>query len=57
LAAALWQHVIGRKILVNGHPIEITGIVTPQFRSVLSGQTPEIYLPISMRGVTSGAFL
>ncbi len=62
LGYAYWQqhygsrNVIGQKILVNGHPMEIIGIVRPQFRSVLSGQTPEIYLPISMRGVASPGF-
>lgn len=58
LGFAYWQQhygstsVIGQKVLVNGHPFELVGIAAPEFRSVLSGQTPEIYLPISMQSVT-----
>lgn len=59
---AYWQehygsvHVIGQKVLVNGHSFEIVGVSPPGFRGVLSGQTPALYLPISMRGVSTPGF-
>lgn len=62
LGYAYWQqhygnaNVVGQKIFVNGHPVEIIGIAPANFRSVLSGQTPDLYMPISMRGVTAPGF-
>lgn len=62
LGYAYWQknfgnaNAIGERILVNGHPFVIVGIAPPEFRSVLSGQTPELYLPLSMTGVANPYF-
>jgi predicted permease len=62
LGFAYWQKhygrrdVIGQNVLVNGHPMEVVGIAPGEFRGVLSGQTPDLYLPISMRGVSSPGF-
>src|SRR5581483_3750151 len=49
-------NVVGQNILVNGHSITVVGIAPPEFRSVLSGQTPALYMPISMEGITSPGF-
>ncbi len=62
LGYAYWEKnfgnakAIGEKILVNGHAFVIVGIVPPDFRSVLSGQTPQLYLPLSMTGVANPDF-
>jgi predicted permease len=49
-------NTVGRKVLVNGHPIEIIGVAPSDFRGVLSGQTPDLYIPISMTRVMSPGF-
>ncbi len=49
-------NVIGQKMLVNGHPIIVVGIAPSEFHGVLSGRTPDLYLPISMAGVADPAF-
>lgn len=49
-------NAVGQKVLVNGHPVVIIGIAPPDFRSVLSGQTPGLYLPISMAAVANPMF-
>ncbi len=62
LGYAYWKknfgnaNAIGERILVNGHPFVIVGIAPPEFRSVLSGQTPELYLPLSMTAVANPFF-
>ncbi len=62
LGYAYWEKdfgnasAIGQRILVNGHPFVIVGIAPPEFRSVLSGQTPELYLPLSMTAVANPFF-
>lgn len=48
--------VVGTKALVNGHPIEIIGIAPPEFHGVHSGQNIDLYMPISMSGVTTPGF-
>lgn len=49
-------NVIGERVLINNHPMTIVGIAPPEFRSVLSGQTPDLYLPISMSAVAIPGF-
>lgn len=62
LGYAYWQrhygstNVVGQKVLINRHPIVIVGVAPPDFRSVLSGQTPDLYMPISMYGVANPDF-
>jgi predicted permease len=41
--------IIGSKVNVSGHPFEIVGVAQERFRGFLTGNDPEIYLPISMR--------
>jgi len=41
--------LIGAKITVSGQPFEVIGVALEGFRGVLTGNDPEIYLPISMR--------
>ncbi len=47
--------VLNRTILVNGQPFSIIGVAAKGFLGILAGESPDIYLPISMRGaITPG---
>ncbi|MFN0103201.1 MAG: ABC transporter permease [Bryobacteraceae bacterium] len=41
--------LVGAKITVSGQPFEVIGVAPERFRGFLTGNDPEIYLPISMR--------
>ena len=56
LSAACWQKrfgsdlgVIGRKILVNAHPMVIIGVAPSSFKGMIGGTAPEIFVPIAMK--------
>ena len=39
--------VIGKPLLVNGHPFTIAGVVQPGFKSAITGFTPQVFFPMS----------
>jgi putative ABC transport system permease protein len=39
--------VVNQTLLIDGHPFTIIGIATPGFHSVVAGQTPKIFVPIT----------
>jgi len=41
--------VTGKTILVNGTPFTILGVAAPGFHSMVWGQLPEIYVPLTMQ--------
>ena len=41
--------VVGKTLLVNGTPFTIVGVTTPGFYSMVWGQIPKIYVPITMQ--------
>ena len=41
--------VVGQSILVNGHPFSVIGVAQPGFHSVVSGQVPDIFVPMMMK--------
>jgi predicted permease len=41
--------VVGEKIQVNGHPMTILGVAPARFYGVMSGRTPDLYIPIRMK--------
>jgi predicted permease len=45
--------VVGKQILVRGHPFTIVGVAPKDFEGITIGQRPRVFLPISMRGVLS----
>jgi predicted permease len=56
LTAAYWTKrfgaapdIVGRKILVNGHPMVIVGVAPPSFRGVIVGNAPDLFVPIAMK--------
>jgi predicted permease len=43
--------VVGRKVLVNGHPLTIIGVAAPTFRGIDVGEVPVLWIPASMSTV------
>jgi predicted permease len=41
--------VVGRRILVNGHPMVVVGVAPATFRGLIVGNTIDLYVPISMK--------
>jgi putative ABC transport system permease protein len=41
--------VVGRRILVNGHPMAVIGVAPATFRGLVVGNTPDLFVPISMK--------
>ncbi len=55
LAYDFWQtqlagaaDVVGRKVLVNQHPMTVVGVAAPSFRGIDVGQVPALWIPASM---------
>lgn len=44
------EDVIGRKVLVNHHPMTVVGVAALSFRGVDVGEAPALWLPASMVG-------
>ena len=40
--------VVGRKVLVNRHPMTAVGVAAPEFRGIDVGQVPSLWIPASM---------
>jgi predicted permease len=40
--------VVGRKVLVNQHPMTVVGVAGPSFRGIDVGQVPSLWIPASM---------
>ena len=45
--------VIGQILLINAHPFVIVGVVSPQFRSIVAGETPGVFVPASAKNVVT----
>ncbi|MGH9446436.1 MAG: ABC transporter permease, partial [Terriglobia bacterium] len=46
--------IIGKQVLVDGHPLTVVGVAQKGFHSVLSEMDVQAYLPINMTAVTEG---
>src|SRR3954470_6068757 len=46
LAAA--PDVVGRKVLINQHPMTVVGVAAPTFRGIDVGEVPALWIPASM---------
>ncbi len=42
--------VIGSLVSVNGHPFQVVGVAARRFRSAIWGETPGVFVPMSMTG-------
>lgn len=62
LSFTYWQRrfgsdpkILGQSIHVNGHPFTVIGVLQPGFHSVVVGDTPDIFVPMTMKSeVTPG---
>jgi len=43
--------VLGQTLLINAHPFVVVGVVSPQFHSIVAGQTPGVFVPASAKNV------
>jgi predicted permease len=48
--------VLGRKLLVNQHPMTIVGVAAPAFQGIDVGEVPSAWIPASMSGQVIPAF-
>ncbi|NYF88156.1 ABC transporter permease [Tunturiibacter empetritectus] len=40
--------IVGATALINDHPFQIVGVSAPGFRSAIWGETPDVFVPMSM---------
>ena len=50
------RSVIGKPIVINGQPLTIVGVAPKGFDGTTLGTKPQVYVPISMRGVLEPGF-
>jgi predicted permease len=41
--------IVGQTVLINAHPFQVIGVTAPGFRSVVTGQAPDIFTPMMMK--------
>ncbi|NYF79638.1 ABC transporter permease [Granulicella arctica] len=41
-------NIVGQSLALNGHPFEVIGIAAPGFHSAVWGETPKLFVPMSM---------
>lgn len=41
--------IVSQKVVINGHPMIVIGVTSVRFRGVLSGENPEVLVPIAMK--------
>ncbi|MBI3665333.1 MAG: ABC transporter permease [Acidobacteria bacterium] len=41
--------ILNTKVNLNGHPMIVLGVAAPGFRSLISGQAPDVLVPIAMK--------
>ena len=63
LSHAFWQdrfggdeQVVNRTMIINGRTFTIVGVAPPGFQGTTFGFRPDVFVPISMRGVLSPGF-
>ena len=56
LSFSYWQRrfgadpgIVNQSLLVNGHPFTILGVAPPGFHSVVMGDTPDVFVPMTMK--------
>lgn len=55
LSHAYWQKrfggqpgVLNQKLILNGYPFTVVGVAQPEFKSVITGQHPEVFVTVAM---------
>jgi predicted permease len=46
-------NVLGRRVLMNDHPVIVIGIAPEDFHGLVAGQTPDLYAPVSLMPIIS----
>lgn len=46
-------HAVGRKVLVNGRPMDVVGVASAGFDGLDTAQAPQIWLPLRMKALTT----
>jgi predicted permease len=41
--------IVGRRLLVNGHPMVVIGVAPSTFRGLIVGNAPDLFVPIAMK--------
>jgi putative ABC transport system permease protein len=56
LSFSYWQRrfgtdpgILNQSILINGHPFTVVGVAPPGFHSVVMGDTPDVFAPMTMK--------
>jgi predicted permease len=49
------ESVVGRKILIDGYPLTVIGVVSPEFSGVEVGVSPDAWVPLAMHPVLFAA--
>jgi putative ABC transport system permease protein len=42
-------HILDQNIQINGHPFTVIGVTPPGFRSVVTGNAPDVFAPMMMK--------
>jgi predicted permease len=63
LSYDFWQHqfggaqdIVGRKVLVNQHPMTVVGVASPTFHGIDVGEVPSVWIPAVMSAQTIPGF-
>jgi len=63
LSYAYWQtrfggspDVLGEQVVVNGHSLTVIGVTPPGFNGTTLGARPQVYVPITLRGLMNPGF-
>ena len=48
--------VLNRTLLLNGHPMVVIGVAPPGFHGIMSGSTPDLYVPLAMKQTITPTF-
>jgi predicted permease len=43
--------ILNQTVTVNGHPMVVIGVADPKFNGLMSGESPELFVPIAMQKV------
>ena len=56
LSFSYWQRrfgadpaIVNQSVLVNGRPFTVLGVAPPGFHSVVMGDTPDVFVPMTMK--------
>jgi len=48
--------VLNQRILMNAHPVLVIGVAPSMFRGLVAGNSPDLFVPLSMMGLVTSAW-